>query len=257
MLKLSFAILALCVSSVFSTPVKKRALAAIYSSCIKDNDVALTFDDGPYIYEQDISDTLTQYGAKGTFFVNGDNWACIYDPDMASQVVHAYNAGHQFGSHTWQHQDLSTLSWDNVHDQMWRTEQALQKIIGVSPAFMRPPYGNYNDNVRAAAANRNQSLVLWDFDSGDSTGSSVSQSEQAYTNLLNTWPDNILPLNHETYETTAHDILPWLLQQLNDRGYNMVTLATCLGKSPYKKEGTTYQPSPRDNSWVCGSTNSK
>ena len=42
--------------------------------------------------------------------------------------------------------------------------EALEKILGVSPAFMRPPYGEYDDQVRAVAGNRNQTLVLWDFE---------------------------------------------------------------------------------------------
>ena len=65
------------------------------------------------------------------------------------------------------------------------------------------PYGNYNDDVRQVVADRNQSLVLWDFDSGDSTGSSAEQSEQAYDQLADEHPSNILALNHETYETTV------------------------------------------------------
>lgn len=86
---------------------------------------------------------------------------------------------------------------------MWKVELAMIRILGVSPAFMRPPYGNYNDLVRSAAAVRNQSLVIWDFDDGDSTGSSVQESEQDYTNLANARPNNVLSLNHETYDTTA------------------------------------------------------
>ena len=91
------------------------------------------------------------------------------------------SAGHQIGSHTWAHKDLSTLSWDNseryetwtvpethklsvVHDEMWRVELAMIRILGVSPAFMRPPYGNFNDLVRSASAIRGQSLVIWDFE---------------------------------------------------------------------------------------------
>ncbi|CCO29969.1 hypothetical protein BN14_03993 [Rhizoctonia solani AG-1 IB] len=74
------------------------------------------------------------------------------------RVKYAHEKGHQIGSHTWGHKDLSTLSWDQVHDEMWRVEQALQRIIGVNPAFMRPPYGNYNDNVREAAGVRGQKL---------------------------------------------------------------------------------------------------
>jgi hypothetical protein len=42
--------------------------------------------------------------------------------------------------------------------------EALEKILGVSPAFMRPPYGEYDEQVRAVAGSRNQTLVLWDFE---------------------------------------------------------------------------------------------
>lgn len=86
---------------------------------------------------------------------------------------------------------------------MWRVELALTRILGVSPAFMRPPYGNYNDLVRQASSIRGQSLVLWDFDSGDSVGASVQESENNYSQVANQRPDTLLALNHETYETTA------------------------------------------------------
>jgi peptidoglycan/xylan/chitin deacetylase (PgdA/CDA1 family) len=41
--------------------------------CQKPGDVALTFDDGPYIYTMKILDLLDQYGAKATFFITGNN----------------------------------------------------------------------------------------------------------------------------------------------------------------------------------------
>lgn len=33
---------------------------------------------------------------------------------------------------------------------------ALERIIGVTPALMRPPYGSYNDVVRTVSAERGQ-----------------------------------------------------------------------------------------------------
>ncbi|MCP3065828.1 hypothetical protein LXT21_44380 [Myxococcus sp. K38C18041901] len=35
-------------------------------------------DDGPYIYMSVISDLLVGKGVKATFFVDGENWSCIY-----------------------------------------------------------------------------------------------------------------------------------------------------------------------------------
>ncbi|KAL0566895.1 hypothetical protein V5O48_015100 [Marasmius crinis-equi] len=227
---------------------EKRQTAQVFTRCTQPNTVALTFDDGPWDYIYDISNTLTSNGAKGTFFFNGNNWGCIYDQSHMDQVRFAYNQGHQVASHTWRHADLSTLTWDQVHDEMWRVEQALQRIVGVTPAFMRPPYGNYNQNVRDAAGVRGQSLVIWDFDSGDSVGHPVNQILSDYTNLINSHPSTILALNHETYESTAHQVLPQVVQQLKQAGYRMVTVAECLGMNPYQNVG---QPGTPTGDWHC------
>ncbi|EJD07768.1 glycoside hydrolase/deacetylase [Fomitiporia mediterranea MF3/22] len=229
--------------------IRRQGLAAVYSSCSQPNTVALTFDDGPYIYESDIVNTLNNAGIKATFFVNGNNYDCIYDDNIYPQLQHAYDSGHLIGSHTWAHLDLSQQSWDKIHDEMWKVELAMMRILGASPAWMRPPYGNYNDQVRSASAIRNQSLVLWDFDSGDSTGSSAQQSKQAYTDLANRRPNNVLALNHETYSSTAYDVLPFAIQTLKAKGYNFATVAECLGGLPaYHSVGPR---GTKDSSWTC------
>ncbi|KIY63018.1 carbohydrate esterase family 4 protein [Cylindrobasidium torrendii FP15055 ss-10] len=225
---------------------ERRQQAEVISSCRNPNQVALTFDDGPYNYIWDIVGKLNDYGAKATFFFNGNNYKCIYDNDIRSGIQFAYNSGMQLGSHTWSHKDLSTLSWDQVHDEMWRVEQALQRIVGVTPAFMRPPYGNYNDNVLAASAVRGQKVVIWDFDSGDSVGASAADSKSRYDQFVSSHPSNLLALNHETYSSTAYDVLPHALQVLTSAGYQLVTVAECLGYQPYQNVG-----SPESGSWSC------
>jgi Polysaccharide deacetylase len=40
------------------------------NDCTKPGVVALTFDDGPYIYTSDLLDILDQYNAKVTFFIS-------------------------------------------------------------------------------------------------------------------------------------------------------------------------------------------
>lgn len=143
---------------------------------------------------------------------------------------------------------------------MWKVELALTRILGVKPAWMRPPYGNYNDLVRQASLIRNQSLVIWDFDDGDSVGATVAQSEQDYTDLANRHPNNVLALNHETYKTTAYvlpepdlnteyasanvfpmgseQVLPFAIQKLKAKGYTFKTVAECLGMPAYASVGT-------------------
>lgn len=231
-----------------TSPAKRQALAQVITKCTKANNVALTFDDGPYVYLYDIVNALDAAGAVGTFFFNGNNYGCIYDDANIARVKFAYNHGHMVASHTWAHLDLSQQSWDKIHDEMWKVEQALQRITGAYPAFMRPPYGNYNDLVRQASAIRGQKLVIWDFDSGDSTGSTVQQSKNAYTSKITQHPSTILALNHETYETTAHQVLPFAIQKLQAAGYQLVSVADCLGLPRYQSVGS---PQVKDSTWHC------
>ncbi|CUA76241.1 hypothetical protein RSOLAG22IIIB_12144 [Rhizoctonia solani] len=240
------------------TTLVSRAAAQVITQCTVPNTVAITFDDGPYDYIYDISKTLTQAGAKGqvvlfasehgTFFFNGNNFRCIYSAESQERIKFIYGQGHQVASHTWGHQDLSTLSVDQLHDEMWRVEQALQRIVGVTPAFMRPPFGSYNDNVRNVAGARGQKIANWDFDSRDASGASATESKQLYDEVIARRPSTILTLNHETHSTTAYDVLPYAIQKLQAAGYKLVTVAECLGEQPYQSVGSPQTP---DASWTC------
>lgn len=66
-------------------------------------------------------------------------------------------AGHEVASHTWAHANISSLTADQLHDQMWKVELALQRIVGVQPALFRPPYGEYNAAALKVVGKRNQS----------------------------------------------------------------------------------------------------
>lgn len=245
-------LVALClVALVCASPMERfqgGPSARVVTSCTQPNTVALTFDDGPYIYLNDISNTLTANNVTGTFFFNGNNYDCIYDNDSAQRVQYVVAHGHQVASHTWSHTDLTTLNWDQIHNEMWLVEQALWKIVGRYPAFMRPPYGSYNNLVLQASYIRGQVVAIWDFDSGDSTGSTPAQSEAAYNALIARHPSTILALNHETKETTAHQVLPYAIQKLKAAGYRLVSLAECTGLPAYQK---TQAPTPRDSTWHC------
>lgn len=45
---------------------------------------------------------------------------------------------HTLGSHTWSHKDLTTLSYDELHDEFWRVEEAFIRILGKKPLYVSP-----------------------------------------------------------------------------------------------------------------------
>lgn len=215
--------------------------AQVFTSCSVPNTVAITFDDGPYQWTRTIVDTLDAAGAKGTFFVNGNNFGCIYSGSNPSNLRYAYAQGHQIASHTWSHPHLPSLSTSQIRTECTKINGAIQDIIGVIPAFIRPPYGEYNQNVEDVADELGQTIVTWDFDSGDADGVSAAQSETAYQELAQSQPNNVLTLNHETHVSTVNDVLPSILQAF--AGYNFVTVAECLGMDPYLSTGAASGPS--------------
>ncbi|KAH6915840.1 carbohydrate esterase family 4 protein [Coprinopsis sp. MPI-PUGE-AT-0042] len=231
-----------------SDQMTRHNLARVITQCSVPNTAALTFDDGPWKYIYEVTRQLDAAGASATFFFNGNNYGCIYSEKNVKRIRHVFDKGHQVASHTWSHHDLSTLSWNGIYEEMQRTDQAIQRITGAMPRFVRPPYGNHNKLVRQVAAARNQSLVLWDFDSGDSTGVSASRQKALYDQLVRGKPKSVLSLGHEVYHSSVYDVLPHALSKLKRGGYRLVTVAECLGEKPYQHRKA---PSKRNDSWKC------
>ncbi|CAE6343028.1 unnamed protein product [Rhizoctonia solani] len=214
-------------------PYKRQAGGHVITSCTVPNTVAITFDDGPYTWTRTIVDKLDAAGAKATFFVNGNNFGSIYSGDNPSNLKYAYEQGHQIASHTWSHPHLPSLSESQTRDEFTKINTAIQEITGAVPAFIRPPYGEYSDTTQIVAAGLGQTIVTWDFDSGDTAGASVSQSLDAYRERVNQSPNSILTLNHETHSSTANELLDEVLQLFQGTGYKLVTVAECVGMTPY------------------------
>jgi len=230
-------------------PAQKRSMAQVVTKCTVPNTVALTFDDGPSHYLNVISQALLDAGAKGTFFFNGQNEDCIYSQEGSARVKYAYDRGHQIASHTWNHAHLSAIrNRTELESQFEQVIQALRKIAGVSPAFMRPPYGEYNDQVLEVASKYGQTVAIWDFDSGDSVGSSAADSKNKYDVIAKRHLSTLLALNHEIYSSTAFEVVPHAIKALQSAGYKLVTLAECLGRQPYQHIG---DPAKRDKTWTC------
>ncbi|KAF8756196.1 Polysaccharide deacetylase [Rhizoctonia solani] len=220
-----------------------RAAPQVITKCTVPNTVALTFDDGPYQYIYDIVNTLERAGAKGTFFFNGNNYECIYSAENQKRLKYVYDRGTRLGRLPYLGSQRPSHS-----NKLYLKSEALQRILGVMPACMRPPFGSYNDNVQNVAGVRGQKIVNWDFDSRDSAGASAAESNGLYDQIISQRPSTILALNHETYASTAYEVLPYAIQKLQAAGYRLVTVAECLGEQPYQSVGSPQTP---DASWTC------
>ncbi|CAD6936082.1 unnamed protein product [Tilletia controversa] len=215
------------------------------------NGIAITLDDGPYQFHESISKNFSEANQIANFFVNGLN--CIYDPANVRGLRRAHALGHYHFSHTWSHVNLTSgLTYEQIDRQVQLVEDALWKILGVVPAFIRPPYGETNRTIINYLTNRwGYKVIQWDRDAGDAAGNSTEQSTAVYADFKT--GERHLILNHEVKQPTADVVIPYALKHLAEINQPSIGVHQCLRgqPSPYKVVG---KKSKRDATWTCEGT---
>jgi peptidoglycan/xylan/chitin deacetylase (PgdA/CDA1 family) len=225
----------------------------IITNCKTPGTVAITFDDGPFNFTRALLKVLKEEKVKATFFVNGDNFRCIYDKESSDTVIQTVKDGHQIASHTWSHPDLATLKKSQIVTEMKRLELALKRITGRIPKHMRPPFGSGVDkkSVVDTITSLGYDIILWDVDSLDASGASVSKSLKIYSKVSGPRKSHIA-LNHDTVPTTVN-MTRKAIKILKAKGFKFATVGECLGiKNPdkwYKFVGKPEKRNPK--TWKC------
>ncbi|KAF5630033.1 chitin deacetylase [Fusarium sp. NRRL 52700] len=234
-------------TSTLSIPVypKKRDVSpgvAIYS-CTQPNTIALTFDDGPFVYTDSVLDQLASAGIAATFFLNGYNIGNIMD--YQPTVNRMLQEGHQVASHTYGHPDLAGLSDSDVEQQMSLLSNEFINIIGKYPVYMRPPYFSFNARTLAVLGQLGFKVIIADIDTNDWQYSSFGGAEPSiaayYAGLNN---GGSIVLMHDVHQNTVENILPRIIQATLQSGKRAVTVGECLGdpETNWYQGGATQAP---------------
>lgn len=216
---------------VLAAPLETNALlprqaGQIYTKCNRPGVIALTFDDGPGQYMDQLINTLNSNNVKATFFVTGTLYGCIHN--RASTVKKAYNAGHQIASHTWSHPQLGNLGADQIRTEMTRLEGALATIIGKKPTYMRPPYLNTGGQTLSVLGQLGYRAVTCDIDTEDWNNVTPANSLQKFRNAGASGNGHIA-LMHETVQSTASQLAQMVIDWAKQNNLTPVTVAECIG----------------------------
>ncbi|KAK8216368.1 chitin binding protein [Phyllosticta capitalensis] len=209
--------------------------------CVTPGTVAITYDDGPYIYTNYVLDVLKKYNATATFFITGNNIGkgeidnAAYGWDTI--IKRTYAEGHQIASHTWSHQNLSQITSAERKDQMYKNEMALRNILGFFPTYMRPPYSacDQASGCWRDMKNLGYHVTYFDVDTDDYDNDSPTLIQNAKNNYDNAMAggdpssNQYLVIGHDIHEQTAHNLTEYMLQQLTAQGYRAVSVGECLG----------------------------
>ena len=183
--------------------------------------VALTFDDGPDPrYTPDVLRILDEHDAVATFFLQGNH---VDDhPGLAGEVADR----HAVGNHTYHHTDLGTATADHAHRELLRAHQVIVDVTGTEPTLFRPPFGRFSGGVGMAAARMGYDIALWSdrINSRDTVEHNVARLARSVQ------PGDVI-LGHDGGRLPNHvvvETLPRLLDELDERGLRLVTVAELL-----------------------------
>lgn len=183
--------------------------------CTVEKCIALTFDDGPGPYTDQILDTLKSKDAKATFFTIGRN--VVANPDTVKREV---DMGMAVGDHTWSHPVLSSVSDDTAKTEISKTAEAIWNATGTAPVAVRPPYGAFAKST----PHEGLPFVLWDIDSEDWKNRNADITTK---NIMSAAHPGGIVLMHDIHPSTAQ-ALPGIIDQLQAQGYKLVTVPQLL-----------------------------
>lgn len=222
--------------TVTPTPSRTPVAAGVITNGPRtSNRVALTLDMGGRVDPAlDIMNWLLANHVQATIFMTGamaDNQYTDAGRDVLA-IVGANLGQFALGNHSYSHPDFTTLTAQEMRDELSRTETSIAKYTSRSPRpLFRPPFGAYDGTVVSTVAGAGYTyVIMWDVDTIDwmpeSDGGPTTQ--QIVDKVLNNAKGGSIVLMHlGGYHT--FEALPRIVAGLRAKGLEPTTLTDLLG----------------------------
>ncbi|KAI9002621.1 hypothetical protein DFJ74DRAFT_696378 [Hyaloraphidium curvatum] len=216
---------------------------AYHYNCPGARKITLSLDDGPAPLTARVLDILRENDAKATFCLMGIKMT----PETEALVRRMADEGHDLCIHTENHLHLTQLSTQSIIDEITWVMDKFKAILGVTPRYFRPPFGESDMRVRAVVEQLNLTMFLWNLDSWDWKQNSTESVERLRGAMATTGTWQWANPAGESYEVLAHDIhrvtveefVPAVVREARAQGWRMVgpSDATCTGKTRWIEGG--------------------
>ena len=180
---------------------------------------ALTFDDGPSGHHTlRLLEILRDNGVKATFFVIGKRAEA--EPELLRQIC---EEGHTIANHTYSHPPLFCfLTPRQLRAEIEQGQETISRICGVKPEYFRSPVGLRHPLLELYLRRADLEFVSWRVRAFDT----IVQNPEVLRNriLKRIGPGDIVMLHDKggPAGNVMLDVLPGLLNELKDRGFECV-----------------------------------
>lgn len=193
------------IEKIFSLPVLSKAAG-------QPKYVALTFDDGPSRKCTPVLlDGLKERDVHATFFLMGKN--IEGNEDIVKRMS---DEGHLIGNHSYEHIQLTKAGPEAVCEAVEHTQKQIEAITGKRPEYIRPPYGDWNEELEEEIG---MTPVLWSVDSLDWK---LKDTGKILRRVLKDVKDGDIILLHDIFSSSVEAALE-LIDILQKEGYVFVT----------------------------------
>jgi len=192
----------------------------------KGHEVALTFDDGPGPYTEQLVEMLTRLHVHATFFAIGEE-----ERYFSGGTRLELRSGDAVGNHTETHPMMATLSRHDQQEQLLEQIARIELLGGPRPRLFRPPYGSFDATTFKELHAMRLLMVLWSTDTADYTLPGVQAIVQRA--LAGAHPGAII-LMHDAGGNRQETIaaLPAIIAGLRRRGLHPVTVPRMMLDDP-------------------------
>lgn len=205
-------------------PVSKVQLDCRLLPC-----VALTYDDGPGPYTARLLRTLRAKHARATFFMVGSRV-----PGNEAILRRAVKDGHELGSHTMDHADLTMRSLSSARSDVRRAAKAITAASHREVRLFRPPYGAIDDRIIRAV---DMPAILWSVDTNDWREPGRAALIERSVPVVD--PGGIILFHDIHVDSVA--VAGRVVLGLRDRGFELVTVSQLFdGKVPLGRIAARY-----------------
>lgn len=200
-------------------------IKALCSAKTDEKVVALSFDDGPAAYTENILDTLKVHKVEASFFCIGKNIAT--NEAVLRRIA---GEGHAIGNHSYSHHFWFDMwSAAGMMDDMQKMDNEVMRVTGLKPALFRPPYGVMNPNLAAAIKWKQYTAIGWSVRSFDTK---IADEQKLLSRITEGLKPGDIILLHDSMAITAA-ILPELIGRIRSKGFNINRLDKMLNIAPY------------------------
>lgn len=211
-------------SQVSEAVSASERMIPIYNVNKDTNEVAITFNCAISGDVDKILQILEEYNVKATFFMLG-SWA----DDHHEEVTAIFEAGHEIGNHSYSHNDMPSMNYDDIMLDIQKCNETVRNITGHSPTLFRTPSDSYDNKTISAAENLGMYTIQWDVDTLDWKNISADEIVTRVTSKVKS--GSIIQMHTGTAHTA--EALGEILNYLYSNGFKLVTVGELIYHESY------------------------